>query len=84
MGKNTNKIKYGNYIKPVGYLSIRQKIKLGEWSKNIKGERVKTSGTVDVFVYHGRHVMSAKFKSTMAAEAEAKKMLAEGIKYVAK
>jgi len=41
MSKNKNKLKYGNYIKKVGYLDIRQKMVLGGWIKNFKGEEVK-------------------------------------------
>ena len=84
MGKNKNKLKYGNYIKKVGYLDIRQKVVLGQWNKNFKGEMVKQPGSTDVFVYHGRHIMTGSFKSIMAATAEAEKMIAEGIRYTVK
>ena len=84
MSKNKNKLKYGNYIKKVGYLDIRQKMVLGGWTKNFKGEQVKKPGSTEVFVYHGKHVLTGSFKSIMAAEAEANKMVAEGIKYKAK
>jgi len=84
MAKNKNKLKYGNYIKKVGYLDIRQKVVLGGWIKNFKGEQVKKPGSTDVFVYHGKHVMTGSFRSIMAATAEAEKMMAEGIKYTAK
>ena len=40
MSKNKNKTKYGNYIKQVGYLDIRQKMVLGKWTKNFKGEKI--------------------------------------------
>jgi len=84
MAKNKNKLKYGNYIKKVGYLDIRQKVVLGIWVKNQKGEHVKRPGSTEVFVYHGKHVISGSFKSIMAATAEAEKMIANGIKYTAK
>ena len=84
MAKNKNKLKYGNYIKKVGYLDIRQKVVLGGWIKNFKGQQVKKPGSTDVFVYHGKHVMTGSFRSIMAATAEAEKMMAEGIKYTAK
>jgi len=84
MAKNKNKLKYGNYIKKVGYLDIRQKVVLGIWVKNQKGEQVKRPGSTEVFVYHGKHVISGSFKSIMAATAEAEKMIANGIKYTAK
>ena len=84
MAKNKNKLKYGNYIKKVGYLDIRQKVVLGGWIKNFKGEQVKKPGSTDVFVYHGKHVMTGSFNSIMAATAEAEKMIADGIKYKAK
>ena len=84
MAKNKNKLKYGNYIKKVGYLDIRQKVVLGGWIKNFKGEQVKKPGSTDVFVYHGKHVMTGSFRSIMAATAEAEKMIADGIKYKAK
>lgn len=84
MSKNKNKTKYGNYIKKVGYLDIRQKMTLGQWKKNFKGEMTKIPGSTEVFVYHGKHVLTGSFKSVMEAEAEAKKMIAEGVKYTAK
>ena len=84
MSKNKNKLKYGNYIKKVGYLDIRQKMVLGGWTKNFKGEKVKKPGSTEVFVYHRKHVLTGSFKSIMAAEAEASKMVAEGVKYKAK
>ena len=84
MSKNKNKQKYGNYIKKVGYLDIRQKMVLGKWTKNFKGEMIKQPGSTEVFVYHGKHVMTGSFKSIMEAEAEAKKLVAEGAKYKSK
>ena len=84
MSKNKNKQKYGNYIKKVGYLDIRQKVVLGKWVKNNRGVEIKRPGSTEVFVYHGKHVMTGSFKSVMAAEAEANKMVADGIKYLAK
>jgi|TARA_R110000851_G_scaffold203904_1_gene355815 hypothetical protein len=84
MSKNKNKTKYGNYIKKVGYFDIRQKVVLGGWIKNMRGENVKKAGSTEVFVYHGKHVMTGSFKSVMAAEAEANKMIAEGTKYKSK
>ena len=50
----------------------------------MRGEDVKKPGSTEVFVYHGKHVLSGSFKSVMAAEAEANKMIAEGIKYKSK
>tara|TARA_R100001377_G_C3192413_1_gene111148 strand:- start:2061 stop:2315 length:255 start_codon:yes stop_codon:yes gene_type:complete len=84
MAKNKNKLKYGNYIKQVGYLDIRQKMVLGGWTKNFKGEDVKKPGSTEVFVYHGKHVLTGSFKSIMEAEEQAIKMIADGIKYKAK
>jgi len=84
MSKNKNKQKYGNYIKKVGYLDIRQKVVLGQWKKNFKGEMIKQPGSTEVFIYHGKHVMTGSFKSIMAAEAEANKLIAEGKKYKSK
>ena len=84
MSKNKNKQKYGNYIKKVGYLDIRQKVVLGAWKKNFKGEMIKQPGSTEVFIYHGKHVMTGSFKSIMAAEAEANKLIAEGKKYKSK
>ncbi len=84
MSKNKNKQKYGNYIKKVGYLDIRQKMVLGSWKKNFKGEMIKQPGSTEVFIYHGKHVMTGSFKSIMAAEAEANKLIAEGKKYKSK
>ncbi len=84
MSKNKNKTKYGNYIKRVGYLDIRQKMVLGRWQKNMRGEMTKIPGSTEVFVYHGKHVMTGSFKSVMEAEAEANKLIAEGKKYKSK
>ena len=84
MSKNKNKQKYGNYIKKVGYLDIRQKVVLGKWVKNNRGVEIKRPGSTEVFVYHGKHVMTGSFKSVMQAEVEANKMIADGIKYLAK
>tara|TARA_R110000796_G_scaffold208851_1_gene325202 strand:- start:476 stop:730 length:255 start_codon:yes stop_codon:yes gene_type:complete len=84
MSKNKNKLKYGSYIKKVGYLDIRQKMVLGGWIKNYKGEETKKPGSTNVFVYHGKHVLTGSFKSVMAAEAEALQMVADGIKYKSK
>ena len=84
MSKNKNKLKYGSYIKKVGYLDIRQKMVLGGWIKNYKGEETKKPGSTNVFVNHGKHVLTGSFKSVMAAEAEALQMVADGIKYKSK
>jgi hypothetical protein len=57
---------------------------LGSWKKNFKGEMIKQPGSTEVFIYHGKHVMTGSFKSIMAAEAEANKLIAEGKKYKSK
>ena len=80
----TNTSKLGKYVCKIGYLDIRQKMVLGKWTKNFKGEMIKQPGSTEVFVYHGKHVLTGSFKSIMEAEAEAKKLVAEGIKYKAK
>ena len=84
MSKNPKKQKYGNYIKKVGYLDIRQKVVLPRSKKGYQGQIHFTPGSTEVFVYHGKHIMTGSFKSVMAATAEAEKMMAEGIKYTAK
>ena len=84
MSKNPKKQKYGNYIKKVGYLEIRQKVVLPRSKKGYQGQIHFTPGSTEVFVYHGKHIMTGSFKSIMAATAEAEKMMAEGIKYKAK
>ena len=84
MSKNKNKQKYGNYIKKVGYLDIRQKLILPSTKKGYQGQIHVTPGSTEVFIYHGKHIMTGSFKSIMAATAEAEKMMAEGIKYKAK
>ena len=84
MSKNPKKQKYGNYIKKVGYLDIRQKVVLPRSKKGYQGQIHFTPGSTEVFVYHGKHIMTGSFKSIMAAEAEANKMVAEGIKYKSK
>ena len=81
MSKNPNKQKYGNYIKKVGYLDIRQKVVLGSWKKNFKGEMIKQPGSTNVFVYHGKHKMTGPFKSHNQAINSANELLNKNIKY---
>tara|TARA_R100001509_G_C4815751_1_gene197996 strand:+ start:484 stop:741 length:258 start_codon:yes stop_codon:yes gene_type:complete len=75
-----NKIKYGNYLCNVGYFDIRQKIVL---SKKIKksGKLVSTKGSVDIFVYHGKHQVAGPFKDKALAIEKANKLLSENFKY---
>tara|TARA_R100000805_G_C3584153_1_gene87255 strand:+ start:291 stop:548 length:258 start_codon:yes stop_codon:yes gene_type:complete len=75
-----NKIKYGNYLCNVGYFDIRQKIVL---SKKIKkaGKLVSTKGSVDIFVYHGKHQVAGPFKDKSLAVEKANKLLSENFKY---
>ena len=77
MGK---KNKYGSYLFKVGYFDIRQDIKMPKKVK-IRGQVQATPGSVEVFVYHGKHKVSGPFKSHKDAKNSAKVLLAEGFKF---
>ena len=72
MGKTE---KYGNYIKAIGYLSIRAKIILPRVGKNHKGEKIEKQGSCEYFVYHTNTKMAGPFKSYKAAFSTAEEMI---------
>ena len=74
MGK---KEKYGNYIKAVGYLSIRAKIVLPKVGKNRMGQKTTTPGSCNYFVYHTIYKYIGPFKSCKDAENEAYNMISK-------
>ena len=74
MGK---KEKYGNYVKQVGYLSIRAKIVLPKEGKNRLGQKTTTPGSCEYFVYHTKTQMAGPFKSCKDAENEANNMISK-------
>tara|TARA_R100000541_G_C1826716_1_gene73334 strand:+ start:214 stop:468 length:255 start_codon:yes stop_codon:yes gene_type:complete len=78
MGK---KEKYGNYLCKVGYFDIRQKIEMPRKRKLNNGEIQTLSGTVDVFVYHGKNKLAGPYKNSTTAIDKANEMLSNGIKY---
>jgi hypothetical protein len=77
MGK---KSKYGNYLMKIGYLDIRQVVVMPKVAK-IRGSIQKAPGSVEVFVYHGKHKVSGPFKSHTEAIKSANTLLVEGYKY---
>ena len=77
MGK---KNKYGNYLFKVGYLDIRQTITMPKTAK-IRGVVQKTQGSVEVFIYHGKHKVSGPHKSHTEAVKSAEMLLVERYKY---
>ena len=80
MSAKKNKIKYGNYLCNVGYLDIRQKIVMSKKMKKA-GKIVMTKGSVDIFVYHGKHQIAGPFKDKNIAIEKAKKLVDENFKY---
>tara|TARA_R110001583_G_scaffold89467_3_gene230780 strand:- start:257 stop:508 length:252 start_codon:yes stop_codon:yes gene_type:complete len=78
MGKKT---KYGSYVKKVGYFDIRQKIIMPRTVKNNRGDAMKMAGSVEVFVYQGKHQVSGPFKSHKEATSSAEEFLSNGYKY---
>ena len=72
MGK---KEKYGNYIKAVGYLSIRAKIILPKVGKNRMGQKTTSKGSCEYFVYHTKTKMAGPFKSFQEAYNTAEEMV---------
>ena len=77
MGK---KSKYGNYLMKVGYFDIRQVITMPKMAK-IRGQVQKAPGSLEVFVYHGKHKVSGPFKSHTEAIKSAETLLVDGYKY---
>ena len=68
-------IKYGRYVKKVGYMDIRQKITQPTKVKNrATGEFETKSGSVDIRLYHAKKLIEAGFKSHAEAEAKAKEL----------
>ena len=80
MSAKKNKIKYGNYLCNGGYLDIRQKIVMSKKMKKA-GKIVMTKGSVDIFVYHGKHQIAGPFKDKNIAIEKAKKLVDENFKY---
>ena len=67
--------KYGNYVRKVGYMDIRQKIKMSTKVKNRNtGEMTTVAGNVEILLYHGKKLIESGFKSHMEAEAKAKEL----------
>ena len=67
--------KYGNYIKAIGYLSIRAIVLLPREGKNRLGQKTTTPGSCEYFVYHTKTKMAGPFKSFVAAMNTAEEMI---------
>ena len=67
--------KYGNYIKAVGYLSVRAKIILPKVGKNRQGKATTSPGSCEYFVFHTKTQMAGPFKSYQQAYATAEEMV---------
>ena len=67
--------KYGNYIRAIGYLSIRAKIVMPSNRKNLKGALTSFPGSSEWFVYHTNTQMAGPYKSHKDAETEAYNMI---------
>ena len=73
--------KYGSYVCKVGYLDVRQKIEMPRIQKNNRGDTVKLSGKVEVFVYHAKNKVAGPFKSHKLAIEEAEKLVERNYRY---
>ena len=69
--------KYGNYIRAIGYLSIRAKIVMPRIRKNNRGEQISLPGSTEWFVYHTKTQMAGPYKSHKDAETEAYNMISK-------
>ena len=69
--------KYGNYIRAIGYLSIRAKIVMPRIRKNNRGEQISLPGSTEWFVYHTKTQMAGPYKSHKDAETEAHNMISK-------
>jgi len=69
--------KYGNYIRAIGYLSIRAKIVMPTSRKNLKGDIISFPGSSEWFVYHTKTQMAGPYKSHKDAETEAYNMISK-------
>ena len=78
MGK---KEKYGSYICKVGYLDIRQVIVLPKIKKGFRGEIIKNPGSMEAFVYHGKHKVAGPFKAHDVARITAQELIDKNYKF---
>ena len=80
MGKG-KKEKYGSHVCKVDYLDVRQKIEMPRIKKNNRGDAIKVSGKVEVFVYHGKNKLAGPFKSHKVAIESALELVGKKTKY---
>ena len=73
--------KIGNFVKSVGYLSIRQKITQPRKKKLPNGSFENIGGSVEINLFHAKNKIGGPYKSHALAEAEAIKLLADKFKY---
>ena len=73
--------KYGSYLCKVGYLDVRQRIEMPRIKKNNRGDAIKVSGKVEVFVYHGKNKIAGPFKSHKSAIESAHELVGRKFKY---
>jgi len=73
--------KYGSYVCKVGYLDVRQKIEMPRIKKGLRGGTQEVKGSVEVFVYSGKHKVAGPFKSHKLAIESAEKLVERKFKY---
>ena len=78
MGK---KEKYGSYLCKIGHFDVRQKIIMPRTMKNNRGDAMKMSGSVEVFVYQGKRQVAGPFKSHKLAIESAHELLGKKYKW---
>tara|TARA_R110002051_G_scaffold64137_1_gene116720 strand:- start:228 stop:488 length:261 start_codon:yes stop_codon:yes gene_type:complete len=75
------KEKYGSFVRRVGNFDIRQKIVMPRIKKNNRGEAMGLPGSVEVFVYTGKHKLSGPFKSHKLAIESANELVEQKFKF---
>jgi|TARA_R110002167_G_scaffold111225_1_gene282681 hypothetical protein len=73
--------KYGSYVCKIGYLDIRQKIVMPRIKKGLRGGTTEVKGSVDVFVYSGKHQIAGPFKSHKLGIEKAKELVENKYKF---
>ena len=61
MGIKTKATKGGKFVCKVGYLDVRHRLVMPKQEKNSKGEKVKSKGSVEATIYHGRQLYKGGF-----------------------
>ncbi len=75
MSNSSKKVKYGSYVRKVGYMDIRQKIRMPKKVKDrLSGGWRIEPGDVEIFLYHGKKLIEKDFISHAEAEKKAKEL----------